>query len=284
MRVGNGNACCAFELEIEQCQSDPGPLPVAAAIHQFRTKWVSSRAGDKKADRKSTNGLMDIKRLAVRAQQQQQREQHEWEKRENRTEKDWKQIRIEKWNRNSSKLKLKLKCTTTTATTTIWVTHTFLAGPAKCKTATQKPKNNNTANIRTTRNRNRKNSPRDDGNCCLCCCWCCCCTQLAIIKCNWFETWLVNGYANRLCLIVRCNQICLKGKLFYNYAIYGYEFVRSLCRYMVRKSVQIFNYFWKISLVFFTRIILYFSCIFFFVRLRLARIFRNAPRRIRLEM
>lgn len=79
MRVGNGNACCAFEFEIEHCRSDPGPMPVAAAIHQFRTKWVSSRAGDKKADRKSTNGLMDIKRLAVRTQQQQQqqREQHE---------------------------------------------------------------------------------------------------------------------------------------------------------------------------------------------------------------
>lgn len=75
MRVGNGNACCVLRFRVRD-RSDPGPMPVAAAAihHQFEAKWVSSRAGDKKADSKSTNGLMDIKRLAVRTQQQQQHE------------------------------------------------------------------------------------------------------------------------------------------------------------------------------------------------------------------
>lgn len=199
MRVGNGNACCVLRFRVRD-RSDPGPLPVAAAaIHHHLMRSGSVRELVTKRLTANRRMLWWIQSdWLSELNNNNNNESNEWEKRENRTQKDWKQIRIEKWNRNSSKLKLKLKCTTATTTRkTIWVKHIF-------GRASEMQNRNSTANIRKTRNRNRKNSPRDDGNCC-CLCWCCCCTQLAIIKCNWFETWLVNGYANRLCLIVRCN-------------------------------------------------------------------------------
>lgn len=76
MRNGNGNACCAFESKrpwtAASCSSGDSS--------SFDAKWVSSRAGDKKADSKSTNALMDTKRLAVRTQQQQQQREQRMRK------------------------------------------------------------------------------------------------------------------------------------------------------------------------------------------------------------
>lgn len=220
MRVGNGNACCAFEFGIEatldRCQLQQRRFIIIwCEVGQFERWWqkgwqqidewfdgykaigcqnsttTTTRATTatrvRKARKPHAKGLKTNTNRKVKQKQQQT------------------EIEIEMHNNNSNNNKKNY----------LGQTH-FWQGQRNAKPQPKKPNNNNsTANIRKTRNRNRKNSPRDDGNCCClrCCCWCCCCcTQLAIIKCNWFETWLVNGYANRLCLIVRCNWICSKGE------------------------------------------------------------------------